>query len=130
MNLKTRFSRKQSTPNLPKKKHFLTLIRTRTCAYQGVRNVRFLENMACFAFLKQQFWDSIFYLITDEFFFLSKLSNSFCLFTFISIGHVLYKLLFINFKVFLTQFSLVFYFYTPWKCQKAFGFLIFSGGID
>ena len=27
------------------------LIRTRTCAYQGVRNVRFSENLACFVFL-------------------------------------------------------------------------------
>ena len=27
------------------------LIRTRTCAYQGVRNVSFLENLACFVFL-------------------------------------------------------------------------------
>ena len=42
------------------------LIRTRTCAYQGVRNVRFLENLACFVFLKQPFWDSPFRLITDE----------------------------------------------------------------
>ena len=33
------------------KKTFLT----RTCAYQGVRNVRFLENLACFVFLKQRF---------------------------------------------------------------------------
>ena len=31
------------------------LIRTRTCAYQGVRNVRFSENLACFVFLKHPF---------------------------------------------------------------------------
>ena len=31
------------------------LIRTSTCAYQGVRNVRFLENFTCFVFLKHPF---------------------------------------------------------------------------
>ena len=40
---------------------------TSTCAYQGVRTVRFLENLACFVFLKQPFWDSSFCLITDDF---------------------------------------------------------------
>ena len=30
--------------------HFL-----RACAYQGVRNIRFLENLACFVFLKHPF---------------------------------------------------------------------------
>ena len=30
---------------------FYPLIRTHTCAYQGVRNVHFLENLACFTFL-------------------------------------------------------------------------------
>ena len=37
-------------PNFPKNEHFLPLIRTRT--YQGVTNVRFSENLACFVFLK------------------------------------------------------------------------------
>ena len=41
-------------------------IRTRTCAYPGVRNVRFSENLACFDFFKHPFWDSHFCLITDE----------------------------------------------------------------
>ena len=41
-------------------------MRTRTCAYQGIKNVRFSENLACFVFLKQQFWDSPLCLITDE----------------------------------------------------------------
>ena len=41
-------------------------MRTRTCAYQEVRNSRFSENLACFVFLKHQFWDSPFCLITDE----------------------------------------------------------------
>ena len=42
------------------------LIRTCTCAYQGVRNVCFSEN-ACFVFLKYPFWDLPFCLITEEF---------------------------------------------------------------
>ena len=37
-----------------------------TCAYQGIRNVRFSENLVCFVFLKHLFWDSPFCLITDE----------------------------------------------------------------
>ena len=40
---------------------------TGKCAYQGVRNVRFLVNLACFVFLKHRFWDSPFWLITDGF---------------------------------------------------------------
>ena len=32
----------------------------------SVRNVRFSENLACFDFLKNPFWDSPFCLITDE----------------------------------------------------------------
>ena len=39
------------------------LIRTRTCAYKEVRNVRFSESLACFFFLKYPFWDSPFCLI-------------------------------------------------------------------
>ena len=31
------------------------LIRTRTCAYQRVRNVHFSENLACFVFLQHPF---------------------------------------------------------------------------
>ena len=41
--------------------HFLC-----ACGYQGVKNVRFSENLACFVFLKHSFWDSAFYLFTDE----------------------------------------------------------------
>ena len=33
--------------------------------YQGIGNVRFLENLACSIFLKHLFWDSPFCLITD-----------------------------------------------------------------
>ena len=36
------------------------------CGYQGVRNVRFSENMTCFVFLKHPFWDSPFCLITNK----------------------------------------------------------------
>ena len=39
----------------------------RTCAYQRVRNVHLSKNLACFLFLKRQFWDSSFCLITDDF---------------------------------------------------------------
>ena len=39
----------------------------RTCAYQGVRNVCFLDNLACFVFLKHPFWDSLFCFIKDKF---------------------------------------------------------------
>ena len=39
---------------------------THTCTYQGVRNVRFSENLACFDFLLPLFWDSLFCLITDD----------------------------------------------------------------
>ena len=42
------------------------LTRTRTCAYYGVRNVRFSENLPCFVFLKHPFWYSPFCLITDD----------------------------------------------------------------
>ena len=45
------------------------LIHTRTCAYQGVRNVSlffFSENLTCFVFLLPRFWGSPFCLITNE----------------------------------------------------------------
>ena len=51
-----------------KKRTFLThwYAHVRTCAYQGVRNVCFSENLAYFVFLKHPFWDSPFCLITDK----------------------------------------------------------------
>ena len=65
-NLETSVSRKESTPNFPKNDYFLPTDSTPTCAYQGVRKIRFLENLAWFVFLKHPFWDLYFYLITDE----------------------------------------------------------------
>ena len=44
------------------------LTRTHTCAYQGVGNVCFSENLAWFIFLKHPFWDLPFCLITGEFY--------------------------------------------------------------
>ena len=45
---------------------FYPLICTQMCVYQGVKNVCFLENLACFVFLKHQFWNLPFCLITNE----------------------------------------------------------------
>ena len=45
---------------------FLCILIVVICAYQGVRNVLFSENLACFVFLKHSFWDSPFYLITND----------------------------------------------------------------
>ena len=59
-NLKTGVSKKQSTPSFPKNEHFLP-------PYQGVRNARFSENLACFVILKHPCWDSSFWLISDDF---------------------------------------------------------------
>ena len=39
------------------------IVGTKTCAYQGVRNICFSENLACFVFLKHPFWDSPFCLV-------------------------------------------------------------------
>ena len=59
-NLKTGVSRKQSTTNVPKNKHFLPP------DTQGVRNVSFMENLTFFVFLKHPFLDSPFCLITED----------------------------------------------------------------
>ena len=45
---------------------FYPLIRTQARANQGVRNVRFSENLTCFVFLWHPFWDSPFSLITGD----------------------------------------------------------------
>ena len=47
-----------------------------TCVYQGVRNVRFSENLACFVILTHTFWDSPFCLIIDDFSFKTCFSSS------------------------------------------------------
>ena len=39
------------------------LIGTRRCAYQWLRDVHFLQNLACFVFLKHPFYDSLFALL-------------------------------------------------------------------
>ena len=56
---------KKTKPNFLKSISY-SLICTRTSAYQGVKNVCFSQNLACFIFLKHPFWDSPFYFITDE----------------------------------------------------------------
>ena len=54
------FQESKARQNFRKTNISYPLIRTRTCAYQGVRNVCFSEILACFAFLKHPFWDSPF----------------------------------------------------------------------
>ena len=43
--------------NLNISKTIMSVIRTRSCAHQGVRKGCFSENLACFVFLKYPFWD-------------------------------------------------------------------------
>ena len=43
------------------------LMHTRTCAYQGVRNVCFFGKFGVLFFLKHLFWDLPFCVITDDF---------------------------------------------------------------
>ena len=62
-NIKAEVTRKQNTLNFPKKEHFVP---PDTQTYQGLRNGRFLENLACFVFFLLPFWDSPFCLITDK----------------------------------------------------------------
>ena len=58
------------------KRAFLTTWYASGDAYQGKINACFLENLTCFVFLKHQFWDLPFCLITDEFLFCeTKLEN-------------------------------------------------------
>ena len=49
-----------------KKNIFYPLIRSRTCTYHGVKNVRFSEKLTYFVFLEHPFWDSHFCFITDD----------------------------------------------------------------
>ena len=64
------FQEKKARQIFRKTNIFYPLICTRTCTYQGVKNVRFSENLPCFLFLKHSFWDSPFCLLTDEFLYL------------------------------------------------------------
>ena len=41
--------------------------------------------------------------------------------------NLLWKKLFLKYTENLTHFNPIFHFYTPWKCQKPFGYLRFSG---
>ena len=66
-NLKKMFQENKARQIFRKMIISYPLIRTRTCTYQGVRNICFSENLACFVFLKHPFWDSSFCLITDDF---------------------------------------------------------------
>ena len=56
-NLKTGVSRKQSTPNFPKNKHFLpTYTHTYVCVSGGKKcSGSFSENLGCFVFLNTRF---------------------------------------------------------------------------
>ena len=45
------------------------------CAYQGVKNVRFLEYLACFVLLKHSFSDSPVCVITDEHLFIAPINR-------------------------------------------------------
>ena len=59
-NKKTKHAKFSEKTNI-----FYPLIRT--CAYQGIRNVRFSENLVCFVFLFPPSWDSLFCVIIDKF---------------------------------------------------------------
>ena len=58
-------TREQNTQIFRKTNISYPLIGTHMCAYQGVRNVRFSENLAQFVFLLPPFWDSPFCFIND-----------------------------------------------------------------
>ena len=59
-----------------KRTFFYPLIRTGTCAYQGVKTVRFSENLTCFVFLKYPFWGSPFCLITVKMLVMSMIKKN------------------------------------------------------
>ena len=60
------FQENKARPIFRKTNISYPVIRTRTRTYQGLRNVRFSENLACFVFLKHPFWDSPSCLITGD----------------------------------------------------------------
>ena len=64
--VKSRISKRREQENKARqifRKRNITyaLIRTRKCAYKGVTNVRFSEDLACFVFLLPPFGDLPFY---------------------------------------------------------------------
>ena len=63
---KRAFQESKARQNFRKTNISYPLIRTRTCAYQGVRNVCFSEILTYFAFLKHPFRDSPFCLIPND----------------------------------------------------------------
>ena len=60
------FQEKKARQIFRKTNIFYSMIRTRTCAYQGVKNIHFSENLVSFLFLKHPLWDSPFCFITDD----------------------------------------------------------------
>ena len=65
--LKRFFQENKARQIFPKTDISYPLIGTRTCVYQGVRNVRFSENLASSVFLKHLLWDSPFCLVSETF---------------------------------------------------------------
>ena len=93
------------------------MVRTCTCAYQGVRNVSFSKyfvnvlNKWLLMFIQKSHSGLVFFLA----------------FSFLSLVFSLCNASENIIKVF-THFAPLVSFYTPWKHQKTRGFLIFSGG--
>ena len=54
------------------------LISTRTCAYQGVRNVRFSGNLTCFVFLKTRFEIYPVAVLPTNYYWTNVISNQIC----------------------------------------------------
>ena len=61
-----RLLQENKSRQFPKNNISYPLIRTRTCAYQGVRNGSFSENLVCFVFLQQPFGNLLFRFITSN----------------------------------------------------------------
>ena len=59
-------NKKTKHTKFSEKTHFLRPDSIPMCAYQGVRNVCFTENLVCFVFLLSSFWDSSFCLIINK----------------------------------------------------------------
>ena len=66
--------KKTKYAKLSEKEHFL-LSDMHTCAYQGVKNVRFSEKLACIFFLETPVLRSPFCLLTDKFLFFTGTKN-------------------------------------------------------